>query len=172
MTAPAEARFRSLARHPRARRLTRYGAGSLVAAPAGELAFLAAYGWAHVGTTWAAAAGFACAVVPNYLLNRRWAWAEHRGRDRRSEMLRYMAVALAGFAAAALGTEWAEDWARHLTTSQGWRVLLVAGAYLAVSGVFFLAKFVCFELLVFAPGRAAARPDHQAVSTARVKPQA
>lgn len=169
MTATTVSRWRTWLRHPRARRLTRYGAGSLVAAPAGELGFLAAYGWAHLGTTVASAAGFVGAVVPNYLLNRRWAWSDRRRRDRRSELLRYLAVALIGFLAAAAGTELAEDWARHLTGSQGWQVVVVAAAYLAVSGVFFLAKFVCFELLVFAPGPVE-RPDHQAVSTARAKP--
>lgn len=171
MTAPTVTRWRSLAQHPRTRRLTRYGAGSMIAAPAGELAFLAAYGWGHFSTTLASAAGFVAAVVPNYLLNLRWAWSDRRGRDRRSEFLRYVTIALAGFVAAAFGTEWAEDWARHVTGSQGWRVVLVATAYLAVSGVFFLAKFVCFELLVFTPDRAR-RPDHHAVSTAPVKPQA
>jgi putative flippase GtrA len=148
-----------------------YAAASLVAAPLAELAFLAAYGWAHVGTTLATAAGFAAVVVPSYVLNRRWAWSDRRSRDRRTEAFRYVAIALATFAAAAAGTKWAEHWARHLTGSQGWRVLLVGVAYLVVSGVFFAAKFVCFDLLVFTPGRAD-RPNHQAVTTARVNPHA
>jgi putative flippase GtrA len=164
-------RWRILDRYPWARRLTRYGAGSVVAAPAGELAFVLAYAWGHLGTTLASAAGFLAAVVPSYLLNRRWAWSDRRGLDRRSELVRYLGVALAGFVAAAVGTYWAKDGARDLTSSQGWRVVLVAAAYLAVSAVFFFAKFICFELLVFTPGRAD-RPDHQAASTARVKPQA
>ncbi len=61
-------------------------------------------------------------------------------------------MALASFAASVVATHWAEDWARHLTDDRGWRVVLMAVAYLAVSGVFFLAKFVLYELLVFTPG--------------------
>lgn len=133
-------------------RLTGYGASSLIAAPLGEAAFAATYGWAHAGTTWASAAGFVVAAGPNYLLNRRWAWSDRRGRTRRSEAGLYLAVALASFAAAALGTHWAQDEARHVTADAGWRVLMVATAYLAVAAIFFVAKFVCFELFVFKAG--------------------
>jgi putative flippase GtrA len=138
------------------RRLTGYGASSLVAGPLGELAFAATYGWGHAGTTWASAAGFVVAAGPNYLLNRRWAWSDRRGRTRRSEAALYLAVALASFGAAALGTHWAQGVAHHVTTDAGWRVFLVASAYLAVAGIFFVAKFVCFELFVFKAGSEAA----------------
>ena len=58
-------------------------------------------------------------------------------------------MAVASFVAAALGTHWAQGVARHITTDAGWRVFLVAAAYLAVAGLFFVAKFVIFELFVF-----------------------
>lgn len=138
------------------RRITGYGASSLVAAPLGDLAFAATYGWGHAGTTWASAAGFVAAFGPNYFLNRRWAWSDRTGRDRRSEVVLYVSVALASFAAAALGTHWAQGVARHITSDAGWRVFLVAVAYLAVAGVFFVAKFVVFELFVFKRGPDAA----------------
>ncbi len=79
-------RLRAAIRHPLARRLTAYSAGSVVAAVVGELAFVLTYGGLHAGTTWASAAGFVGAAVPNYILNRRWAWSDRRGRSRRAEV--------------------------------------------------------------------------------------
>jgi putative flippase GtrA len=138
-----------LLRHPLVRRITGYSAGSIVAVIISEAAFAATYGWGHSGTTWASAAGFVGGAVPNYILNRRWAWRDRRGRNRRTEILLYMTVALASFAVSALVTHWAEDVARHLTAVRGWQVALITAAYLLVSAVFFVVKFVIYETLVF-----------------------
>ncbi|MGH9056192.1 MAG: GtrA family protein [Acidimicrobiales bacterium] len=135
-----------------ARRFTGYGAGSVIASITSELAFAAAYGWGHSGTTWASVAGFVGGAIPNYVLNRRWAWSDRRGRGRRAEIALYAAVSLASFLAAVFATHWAQTGARQVTGDHGWRVVLIAGAYLAVSGLFFLAKFVIYELVVFTPG--------------------
>ena len=118
------------------RRLTGYSAGSVVAATLGELAFVLTYGWAHAGTTLASAAGFIAAAVPNYVLNRRWAWGDRRGRSRRAEATLYIAVAITSF---------------------------VAAAYLGVSGIFFLVKFVLYERVVFVSGAG----EPRAVQTTR-----
>jgi putative flippase GtrA len=141
-----------LAAHPTVRKVTGYSAGSVIAAIISEAAFAAAYGWGHTGTTLASLAGFFGGAIPNYFLNRRWAWKERGGRSRRQELLLYAVVSVASFAASAVVTEWAEEVARHATSSAGWRVVLVALAYLAVSGVFFVAKFVAYELVVFTKG--------------------
>jgi putative flippase GtrA len=143
-------RWAAFRAHPLTRRVTGYSAGSVIAAVTSELAFAAAYGWGHTGTTAASAIGFVGGAVPNYLLNRRWAWRDdRRGRSRGQEAVLYMAVAVASFVASALATAWADDAARSMTPSADWRVALVALTYLAVSGVFFAAKFVLYELVVF-----------------------
>jgi len=141
------------AHRPLARRILGYSAGSVVATFTSELAFLATLGWLHAGTTWASAAGFVGGAVPNYILNRRWAWSERRGRDRRTEVGLYTAVALSSFLASALATHWAEQGASHLTGDRGWTVLLTGLVYLGVSGVFFVVKFVLYERWVFIPDR-------------------
>ena len=114
-----------------------------------EAAFAASLGWGHTGTTVASAVGFVGGAVPNYVLNRRWAWRDRRGRDRRTEVVLYMAVALATFVVSALATHWAEAGARHLTADSGGQVGLTTAAFLVVSGVFFVLKFVIYETLVF-----------------------
>jgi len=137
------------ARHPLVRRITGYSAGSVVAIVISEAAFAAALGWAHTGTTLASAAGFIGGAMPNYILNRRWAWRDRRGRDRSTEILLYMAVALASFLVSAVATHWSEAGARHLTADRGSQVALTAVAFLVVSGVFFVLKFVIYETVVF-----------------------
>jgi putative flippase GtrA len=144
----------ALSRRPVVRRLTGYSAGSVVAACTGELAFVMTYGVAGGGTTWASLAGFAGGAIPNYILNRRWAWSDRRGRSRRAEVVLYVSVAVASFAAAAVTTHWAEAGAVRLFPQRGWQTAVIAAAYLAVSGVFFLVKFALYERVVFAPRRA------------------
>jgi putative flippase GtrA len=138
-----------LERHPLLRRVTGYSAGSVVAIVLSEAAFAASLGWGHTGTTVASAVGFIGGAVPNYILNRRWAWRDRRGRDRRTEVTLYMVVALATFAVSAVVTHWAETAARHMTADAGWQVALTTGAYLVVSGVFFVLKFIIYETVVF-----------------------
>jgi putative flippase GtrA len=148
----ASGRLARLRRSPLVRRVTGYSAGSVIAAFTSELAFAGVYGWLHAGTTWSSAAGFIGGAVPNYILNRRWAWQDRRGRSRRHEMFLYAVVSIASFLVSIVVTNAAEHWARHLTTDHNLRVLLVAAAYLAVSGVFFVGKFVVYELVVFTKG--------------------
>ena len=141
-------------RSPLLRRITGYSAGSVIAAFTSELAFAGAFGWLHSGTTWASGAGFVGGAIPNYILNRRWAWQGRNGRSRRSEITLYAVVSIGSFLVSAVVTEVAERWARHLTTSTNLQVVLVAASYLAVSGVFFVGKFVAYELIVFTKGPA------------------
>jgi putative flippase GtrA len=140
------------------RRVAGYSAGSVIAAATSEAAFVVVLGWLHAGTTWASAAGFVGGAVPNYILNRRWAWSDRRGRDRRTEIVLYMVVAVTTFLASAVATHWAQEGARQVTSDHGWTVFLTALAFLGVSGVFFVLKFVLYERVVFVPAEGQRRP--------------
>jgi putative flippase GtrA len=160
---PVKGRFAALlAAHPLLQRVTGYSAGSVIAAITSEAAFAITLGWLHSGTTVASAAGFVGGAAPNYFFNRRWAWRDdRRGRSRRSELTLYAVVSIASFLVSAVVTNWADSGARQLTSSGGWRVALVALAYLAVSALFFAGKFVAYELIVFTKGSATeqAKPE-------------
>jgi putative flippase GtrA len=130
-------------------RVTRYTIGSAVAVVASEIAFVLCYGVAHLGTTATSAVAFVAGAIPNYILNRSWAWQRrgklHIGR----EVVGYALVSLFSFAAAALSTGWVNHAAPHLTSSHAGRTALVAGTYLATYGVLFILKFLLFELVIF-----------------------
>lgn len=161
-----------LAQHPLIRRITGYSAGSVVALITSQAAFAAALGWGHTGTTAASACGFVGGAIPNYVLNRRWAWRDRRGRNRQSEVSLYMGVSLASFIVSAFCTHWAELGARTLTGDKGSQVALVSLAYFGVSALFFVFKFLIYETVVFKrhPGDAKEPRLRDAVSRVTVVP--
>lgn len=141
-------------------RFGRYTLGSLVAVVTSEVAFVACFGSRLLGTTAASAVAFVAGAIPNYVLNRSWAFGR-RGRVRVGrEVVLYAVVSVVSFAASALATGWTNHWAPHLTSDRTVRTVLVAAAYLSAYGVLFLAKFAVFELLIFAEPRA----DHATTS--------
>ncbi|MGH8917597.1 MAG: GtrA family protein [Actinomycetes bacterium] len=131
------------------RRVVGYSLGSIVAATTSEAAFLVVYGWLAGGPVWASLAGFFGGAVPNYFLNRRLAWADRRRPGGRGELIRYAVVSAASFGASVAATHQAESWAHRHYDDRSWRVLAVGATYLAVSAVFFVAKFVLYHLVVF-----------------------
>jgi putative flippase GtrA len=141
-----------LRHRPLVRRFAGYGLGSIIAAATSEAAFVVAYAFLHSGTIGASGAGFVGGAIPNYILNRRWAWPDRTGRSRRSEIVLYSVVSLVSFAVSVVVTRAAEDWARHLTPDKTWRVVMIGTAYLASSAVVFLAKFVLYNVIVFTKG--------------------
>lgn len=138
-----------LARHPLVRRITGYSAGSVVALLLSQFAFYVAYNLGHSGTAIASAAGFVGGAVPNYILNRRWAWRDRRGRSRRNEVTLYMVVAIASFFSSWGCTSWMANEAWHLTSNKHIHGLLVQLAYFGVSAAFFVVKFLIYETVVF-----------------------
>jgi putative flippase GtrA len=139
-------------RSPLAGRLTRYTLGSMVAATVSAIVFAAMYA-AAIGTTACSITAFVAGAIPNWVLNRHWAW-RRRGRIRvRKEVLGYAATSGATLLIASLATAWMKTEAQSLDVAHGVRIILVTGAYMAVFALMFLAKFAIYELWVFAdPG--------------------
>src|ERR1700739_734212 len=91
-----------LARHPRARRVanfllsarfTGYAAGSVVAFIAGNIAFLSLY-LSGASTTVFSVGGFIAAAIPNWILNRRWAWRRNGSLSFGREVVGYIGVSI------------------------------------------------------------------------------
>jgi putative flippase GtrA len=130
-------------------RFTRYTIGSVVAVATSEVAFVLCFGTGLLGTTASSAVAFVAGAIPNYVLNRTWAWQRrgkvHVGR----EVILYAVVSLVSFISSAAATGWVSHGAPHLTNSHALRTAMVAGAYLATYGVLFVLKFIVFELVIF-----------------------
>ena len=137
----------------RASRLTvrffRYSVGSVVAIVTSEITFVLCYGTGWLGTTAASVVAFVAGAIPNYVLNRSWAW-ERRGRPNVSrEVILYAVVSIVSLVSAAVVTGWVSRIATHVTGSHTGRTTLVAAAYLATYGFLFILKFVIFQRVVF-----------------------
>ena len=131
----------------------RYAAGSIVAGLISQGVFVVCYALGAVPMV-ASMTAFVAGAVPNYLLNRRWAW-RGRGRvDAVRETLPYAVIVVGTALVAAAVTSAADGWVRTNVEDRGWQVALVAAAFLGTYGVMFVLKFVLFDRLVFAgPGR-------------------
>lgn len=130
----------------------RYTAASVIAAAISEVAFLISYGLGALpvlasGIAWAAGA------VPNYLLNRYWAWRRTGRVDRSRELLPYAVIVIITAATAAAVTTVADAWLRDRVESHTWQVLLVGAVFLATYGFMFVLKFVLFNRYVFNGGQ-------------------
>jgi putative flippase GtrA len=161
-------RVRAFHASPLGRRITRYTLGSVVALLTSIVVFALLYG-AGVGTTPASVAAFLAGAVPNWVLNRRWAW-NVRGRVAPGrEIVGYAVISLLALLASSAGTAWTHHLVRGVS-SNGLRVALVTLAYVVVQALLFGAKFLAYELWVFSGRsrvRAAFRSRHQVWTAAR-----
>ena len=151
-------------------KVTRYALGSVIALITSVVVFALLY-VAGVGTTVDSIAAFIAGAVPNWILNRRWAW-EMTGRvEVVREVVGYTAVSLLALLAASAGTGWTQAWVKtHVAPHHGLRVVLVTGAYVLVQALLFVVKFVIYDRWVFTGRsrfRAALRSRHEALRSRR-----
>lgn len=131
----------------------RYAAGSVVAAGCSEVVLIGSYALLGLGPQAAAALAWLAGAIPNYMLNRRWAWKRRGEAAFLRETLPYWAITLGTALLAILATSAADGWVRHLVTDRGERSLLLGAVYLAAYGFVFVAKFALFDRWVFATRR-------------------
>jgi putative flippase GtrA len=152
----------------RSRRLLlwfRYTAGSIVAGVISQAVFVVCYALGSLPAV-ASITAFVAGAVPNYLLNRRWAWRNSGRADVVRETLPYAVIVVATALAAAAVTSVADAWVRTSVDDRGWQIALVAAAFLATYGAMFVLKFVLFDRLVFAgSGRRQSEPGQSELAT-------
>jgi putative flippase GtrA len=150
-------------------RITRYALGSVVALLTSVVVFALLY-VAGVGTTADSIAAFVAGAVPNWILNRRWAWRVEGRVAFGREIVGYVAVSALALVLSSLATGWTNHLVRSIPAHHGIRVALVTLSYVFVQGVLFVAKFIAYEHWVFygrSRLRAALRSRHQVWSAAR-----
>lgn len=149
-------------------KVARYAVGSVIALLTSVVVFAVMLD-AGFGTTIDSIAAFVAGAVPNWILNRRWAWERTDRVDVGREVIGYIAISVVSLVASSAGTGAAQHWVR-LHVHQGFRVVLVTAAYVLVQALLFAGKFLIYERWVFTGRsrfRAALRSRHQVWVTAR-----
>jgi putative flippase GtrA len=148
--------FKRMRRSALGVRITRYTIGSLVAATTSAATFALLYVFG-VGTTTCSVIAFVAGAIPNWVLNRRWAW-QVKGRIAFGrEIFAYVIVSALTLFASSEATAWTQHHVMHLPAHYGLRVTLVTASYLAVFAVLFGIRFAIYELWIFS-GRSRLRP--------------
>jgi putative flippase GtrA len=135
----------------------RYAAGSVMAGVLSQAVFVACYALGALPVV-ASITAFVAGAVPNYLLNRRWAWRQRGRVDVGREMLPYVAIIVTTALTASVVTTAVDAWVRAAVADRFWQVVLVGAAFLGTYGVLFVIKFVLFDRLVFTRARVPAEP--------------
>jgi putative flippase GtrA len=127
--------------------------------------------WQGVSTTACSILAFVAGAIPNWILNRRWAWRVRGKVNWGREIVGYLGVSLIALGASAEATGFTQGHiATHFSKGTGLRVIIVTGAYVFVQAVLFGLKFFVYEHWVFAGRsrvRAALRSRHQVWMAAR-----
>jgi len=158
---------RSLASSRRWGTFLRYAAGSLIATACSEIVLIAGYTLLGLGPQTASVVAWVAGAVPNYLLNRRWAWRERGPSPLMRETLPYWLITLATAALAIGTTTAADDWVSHAVTGRADRSFVLGVIYQSTYVVAFAIKFVIFDGWVFSARRSAATAERGLVETVR-----
>jgi putative flippase GtrA len=149
-------------------RFTKYALGSVVAFVSGNVAFVLLYVM-NASTTACSVAGFIAAAIPNWILNRRWAWKQ-KGRAPARQIIGYIGVSIVVLVTTSAVTGWTNSRVHSIPPHHGLRALIVTASYVAVTVVLFVAKFAIYEYWIFSERsrvRAAWRSLRQVPRTAR-----
>ncbi len=133
----------------------RYGASSVIAGLISEGTFALAF-WLGAGPTAASLIAFVAGAVPNYLMNRYWAWSRRDRIGGARELLPYLVIIVSTALVATAITNAADVLVRSRVASHLGQTVLVSLAFLATYGVMFVIKFFLFDRLIFA-GRGRSR---------------
>lgn len=139
---------RRILKSPLSARITRYTLGSVVAAATSAVVFAILY-VSGVGTTACSIVAFIAGAIPNWILNRRWAWRVQGRIAFGREVVAYVIVSVLTLFITAETTAWAQRHVQSIPAHHGIRVLLVTGSYLAVFAVLFVARFAVYEVWIF-----------------------
>ena len=141
-------RFHELRRTALGVRITRYALGSVFAAATSAVVFAILFVF-NVGTTTDSICAFTAGAIPNWFLNRRWAWSRRGRPELGREVFGYGLTVIISLVLTSLATAWTKAHVQGIPAHYGIRMILVTTSYLAVFAVLFVAKFAMYEFWVF-----------------------
>lgn len=136
-------------------RITRYTLGSVVAAATSGVVFALLY-VLGASTAVCSVVAFVAGAIPNWILNRRWAWKVQGKIAFGREIVAYVIVSVLTLLATTAATAWTQTQVQSLPAHHGIRVALVTASYLAVFAILFVARFAVYEFWIFS-GRSRVR---------------
>ena len=128
-------------------RVARYGAGSVVATVCSQATFLVLYGPVGASTTVTSTLAWLAGAIPNYWLNRSWAWRRRGRPSLRGELLPYALIVAVTLLLATVATRAVDSALAGADISSSLRVALVAAAFFGVYVVMFVLRFFLFDRL-------------------------
>ncbi|MGH3437867.1 MAG: GtrA family protein [Sciscionella sp.] len=130
-------------------RLGKFAAASAVSTVISQLTLMGIYGLAGRTALLASICAFAAGSIPNFLINRHWAWGRRGAPNVGKELLPYLAVIVAGGIASTGLVTLADALLEPVLASRGWRTIILDLVYLGSYGLLFVVKFALLDRLVF-----------------------
>jgi putative flippase GtrA len=150
-------------------KITRYAIGSVIALATSVVVFALMY-VLGINTTICSICAFIAGAIPNWILNRRWAWKIRGQVSIMREIVGYILISIAVLVLSSAATGWTSSEVQSIPAHHGIRVLLVTASYVAVQFFFFGVKYIVYEHWVFSGRsrvRAALRSRRQVWTAAR-----
>ena len=136
-------------RGPEGQKLVKYSVASIVAVVISEICLVLFNGVVGM-SAWVSSSLATCiAALPNYYMNRKWAWGKHGRSHVWKEVVPFWALAFLGWALSTFSVFLTENYAKDHHFSHVWTTTLVAVVYIAAFGVLWVAKFIIFNKLMF-----------------------
>ncbi|HUE59681.1 MAG TPA: GtrA family protein [Acidimicrobiales bacterium] len=136
-------------RGPGGQTLWRYSVASIVAVIVSEICLIIFNGAIGISAWVSSSLATAIAAVPNYYMNRKWAWGKNGRSHLLKEVLPFWSLAFAGWALSTYSVYLMEGYAKDQRFPHVWTTTLVAIVYVAAFGVLWIGKFIIFNKLMF-----------------------
>jgi putative flippase GtrA len=134
-----------LTRTPFSAKMTKYALSSGIAFGLSAFCY-----WLGLGTVGCSVIAFFSAAIPNWIMNRRWAW-QQKGRPPAKQTIAYVIVSAVVLIVTSVTTKLTNYWVKHdhVINHHGVRILIVTGSFTVVTVILFFAKFAVYEFLIF-----------------------
>jgi putative flippase GtrA len=136
-------------RGPEGRKLFRYSMASAVAVVLSVLLLVLFNGVIGLSAWVSSTLATTVAAVPNYEMNRKWAWGKSGRSHLWKDVVPFWALAFLGWGFSTLSVHFMEAYAKHHHFSHLLSTFTVAIVYIGAFGVLWVAKFVIFNKVLF-----------------------
>jgi putative flippase GtrA len=136
-------------RGPGGRKLFRYSCASVVAVAVSVVCLVILNGVIGMSAWLASTLSTAIAAVPNYEMNRKWAWGKTGRSHLWKEVVPFWALAFLGWGFSTISVHVMEGYAKNHHFSHLLSTATVTIVYIAAFGVLWIGKFIIFNKLLF-----------------------